>query len=71
MRRSWTLQFNEEASDATIQRKLVKDLEISNQFDVSINVFHSCSNHQTSLEWLILKCTLPKVVRWNPSHKMA
>ena len=28
MRKSWTLQFNEEARDATIQSKLLKDLAI-------------------------------------------
>ena len=67
MRKSWTLQFNEEVRDGTIQRKLIKDLDISNQVDFSLNVFHSYNNHQTSLEWLTLKCTLPKVVEWNPS----
>ena len=67
MRKSWTLQFNEEAGDVVIQRKLVKGLYMSNQVDVGLNVFHSCNNHQTSLEWLTLKCTLPKVVRWKPS----
>ena len=29
-------------------------------------MFHSYNNHQTCLKWLALKCTLPKVVRWNP-----
>ena len=67
MRKSGTLRFNEEAMDATIQRKLVKDLAISNQVDVGLNVFHSCKNHQTSLEWLTIKFTLPKVVRWKSS----
>ena len=45
MRKSLTLQFNEEARDAMIQRKLVKDLDISNQVDVDLNVLHSCNNH--------------------------
>ena len=67
MRKSWTLQFNEDVRDTTIQRKLVKDLDIFNQVDANLNVFHSCKNHQTSLEWLTLKCTLPKFVRRNPS----
>ena len=67
MRKSWTLRFNEEAMDVVIQRKLVKYIKTSNQTDVNLNVFHSYNNHQTNLEWLKLKCTLPKVVRWNPS----
>ena len=55
MRKSGTLRFNEEAMDATIQRKLVKDIKTSNQVVVGLNAFHPCNNHQTTLEWLKIK----------------
>ena len=43
----------EEAMEATIQRKQVQDLNISNQYDIGLNVCHLYDNHHTSLKLLL------------------
>ena len=49
---------------ATIQRKPVQDIEISNQIDVGLDVCLFCDNHHISLKLLEFKCTLTKAVKW-------
>ena len=57
---------NEESMEATIQRKRLQDLDISNQVDIGLYARHLCDNCRTFLKLLELKCKLTEIVRWKP-----